>query len=202
MKIYFLPGSCSLATKISLTEAGQSFEAIAVDRATKKAADGKDFLTINPKGYVPTLVLDDGTVLTENPAVLAYVGSLDNSHTLAPKSGSLDHYRLLEWLGYINSEVHKNLSPIFRPDTSDDAKAAARALVMKRLGYIEEKLGAQPYLTGNNFTVADAYLYVTLSWSPRTGVDLSQLPRVAAFYDRCRQRPSVQQVRKAEGLAA
>jgi glutathione S-transferase len=201
MKVYFLPGSCSLATKISLTEAGQIFEAIAVDRATKKAADGKDFNTINPKGYVPALVLDDGTVLTENVAVLAYVGSLDSAHKLAPQPGSFDYYRLLEWLGYINCEVHKNLSPLFRPDTGEEAKAAARALVMKRLGYIEERLGAQPYLMGENFSVADAYLYVTLSWSPRTGVDLSQLPRLAAFYERCRARPSVQQVRKAEGLA-
>jgi len=201
MKIYFLPGSCSLATKISLTEAGQNFEAIAVDRATKKTADGTDYLTINPKGYVPALVLDDGSVLTENPAVLAYAGSLDKTHALAPQPGSFEHYRLLEWLGYINSEVHKNLSPIFRPDNSDEIKAAARALVTKRLGYIEERLGAKPYLMGENFSVADAYLYVTLSWSPRTGIDLSKLPRLAAYYERCRMRPSVQQVRKAEGLA-
>jgi glutathione S-transferase len=200
MKIYYLPGACSMATKISLTEAGQMFEAIAVDRATRKTADGKDFNTINPKGYVPALVLDDGTVLTENVAVLAYVGSLDSTHTLAPQPGSFGYYRLLEWLGYINSEVHKNFSPLLRPGTSEEAKSAARALVMKRLGYIEERLGTQPYLTGDAFTVADAYLYVTLSWSPRTGVDISMLPRLADYYERCRMRPSVQQIRKAEGL--
>jgi len=114
--------------------------------------------------------------------------------------GSFGYYRLLEWLGYLNSEVHKNLSPLLRPGTSEEAKAAARALVMKRLGYIEEKLGTQPYLMGDAFTVADAYLYVLLSWSPRTGVDISTLPRLTAYYERCRTRPSVQQVRKAEGF--
>lgn len=200
MKLYYLPGACSMATKISLTEAGQDFEAIAVDRATKKTADGKDFNTINPKGYVPALVLHDGMVLTENVAVLAYVGSLDSTHTLAPQPGSFDYYRLLEWLAYINCEVHKNLSPLFRPDTSEEAKTAARTLLARRLGFIEDKLGDRPYLMGDDFTVADAYLYVTLSWGPRTGVDISKLPWLTAYYERCRTRPSVQQVRKAEGL--
>ena len=171
-----------------------------MDRATKKTADGADYLSINPKGYVPALVLDDGAVLTENPAVLAYVGSLDKTHTLAPQPGSFEHYRLLEWLGYINSEVHKNMGPLFRPDTSEDVKSAARALIARRLAYIEQKLGSQSYLMGDDFTVADAYLYVTLSWNARTKVDISGLPRLTAYYERCRARPSVQQVRNAEGL--
>ena len=189
-----------MATKISLVEAGQSFEPIAVDRATKRTADGKDFNTINPKGYVPTLVLDDGMVLSENVAVLAYVGSLDSKHNLAPQAGSFDHFRLLEWLGYVNSEVHKNMSPLFRPDTSEDVQSAARTLIARRLAYIEQKLGSQSYLMGDDFTVADAYLYVTLSWNARTKVDISGLPRLTEYYERCRARPSVQQVRKAEGL--
>ena len=199
MKLYYLPGACSMATKISLIEAGQTFDAIAVDRATKQTADGKDFNTINPKGYVPTLVLNDGKVLTENVAVLAYVGSL-GTHSLAPQIGSFDYYRLLEWLSYINSEVHKNMSPLFRPDTSEDAKTAARTLIARRLAYIEERLGNHAWLMGDDFSVADAYLYVTLSWNARTLVDISGLPRLTAYYERCRARPSVQQVRKAEGL--
>lgn len=200
MKLYYLPGACSMATKISLIEAGQTFEAIAVDRATKQTADGKDFNTINPKGYVPTLVLNDGQVLTENVAVLAYVGSLDGKHSLAPQAGTFDHFRLLEWLGYVNCEVHKNMSPLFRPDTSEDAKTAARTLIARRLTYIEERLGDHAWLMGADFSVADAYLYVTLSWNARTKVDISGLSRLTAYYERCRARPSVQQVRKAEGL--
>jgi glutathione S-transferase len=201
MKLYYLTGACSLASQISLIEAGQKFEAFAVDRATKKAGDGKDFLTINPRGYVPALVLDNGEVLTENPAVLTYIASLDKSRKLGPEPGTWPFYRLLEWLGFINSEVHKNFGPLFRPITSDDAKAVARDLVVKRLEHIEKSLGDKPYLTGDNFTVADAYLYVTLSWRERVNVDISHLPKLTAYYERCRARPAVQQARKDEGLA-
>ncbi len=184
MKLYYLSGACSLASYISLIEADQKFEAVEVDRVTKKAADGKDYLTINPKGYVPALVLDNGEVLTENVAVLSYIANLDKSRKLAPEPGTPDFYRVLEWLGYINSEIHKNIGPLFRPNTTEDAKSAARELVVRRYDLIDKALGSKPYLTGENFTVADAYLYITLSWRERVGIDITQLPTLTAFYER------------------
>jgi glutathione S-transferase len=201
MKLYYLTGACSLASYISLIEAGQEFEAISVDRATRKAADGTDFMTLNPKGYVPALVLDNGEILTENAAVLAYIASLDKSRKLGAEPGTWPFYRLLEWLGFINSEVHKTIGGLFHPNASEDAKSAAREQVVKRYGFIEKSLGDKPFLTGDSFTVADAYLYVTLSWRERVKVDVSHLPILTAYYERCRARPSVQQARKEEGLA-
>jgi glutathione S-transferase len=201
MKLYYLTGACSLASYICLIEAGQKFDAYEVDRATKKAADGKDYLSINPKGYVPALVLDNGEVLTENIAVLSYIASLDKSGKLAPAPGTWAFYRLLEWLGFINSEVHKTMGALFKPNTSEDVKAAARELVVKRYEHIEKLLGDTLFLTGGHFTVADAYLYVTLSWRERVNVNISHLPKLTAYYERCRARPSVQQARKEEGLA-
>jgi glutathione S-transferase len=200
MKLYYLTGACSLASYISLLEAGRKFEAFAVERGTKKTADGKDFNTINPKGYVPALVLDDGSVLTENVAVLSYIATLDPAGKLAPPAGTPEFFRVVEWLAFINSELHKTVSVIFRPTTSDEAKQAARAHAVMRLGYVEKALADKPYLTGGNFTVADAYLYVVLSWQPRLALDLSGLPRVTAYFERCRARPAVQQARKEEGL--
>lgn len=200
MKLYYLTGACSLASYISLIEAGQQFEAYAVERGTKKTADGKDFNTINPKGYVPALVLDDGQVLTENVAVLAYIACLDKKQQLSPAPGSMGCFRVLEWLAYINSEVHKNFSPLFRPNSTEEQKAAAREMVAQRLNFIEQGLGDKPYLTGDTFTVADAYLYTVLSWRGMVGVDISAFPKLTAYFERCRARPSVQQARKAEGL--
>jgi glutathione S-transferase len=200
MKLYYLKGACSLASYISLIEAGQKFEAFEVDRGTKKASDGIDYTKVNPKGYVPGLVLDDGTVLTENVAVLSYISQLDPAGKLAPKAPSLGFFQVVEWLGYVNSEVHKSLSGLFRPDLSDEAKAGMRAAALTRYTFIDKQLGNKPYLTGENFTVADAYLYVTLSWLGRIGVDISGLPTLTAFYERCRARPSVQKARTDEGL--
>jgi glutathione S-transferase len=201
MKLYYLTGACSLASYISLIEAGQKFEAYAVDRATKQTADGKDFAAFNPKGYVPALILDNGEMLTENVAVLSYIAGLDKARRLAPEPGSLGFYRVVEWLAYVNSEVHKNLSPLFRPTTSEEAKTAGRELVVKRFDFIEKSLGGKAYLTGENFTVADAYLYVVLSWRERVQVSIEHLPELTAYFERCRARPAVQQARKAEGLA-
>ena len=200
MKLYYLTGACSLASYISLIEAGQKFEAYAVERGTKKTADGKDFTSFNPKGYVPALVLDDGQVLTENVAVLSYISTLDASHKLAPPAGTLGFFRVVEWLSFINSEVHKTMGPMFRPTTSDEQKAAARELLATRHAFIENHLGDKPFLTGDNFTVADAYLYVTLSWRERVGVDISRFPKLTAFFERVRARPSVQRARTEEGL--
>jgi glutathione S-transferase len=200
MKLYYLTGACSLASYISLIEAGQKFEAYAVERGTKKTTDGKDFTTINPKGYVPALVLDDGSVLTENAAVLSYISTLDPRGKLAPKIGTPGFFRVLEWLGFVNSEIHKNLSALFKPTSTDEMKRAAREMALLRYGFVEKHLGDKLFLTGENFTVADAYLYVTLSWLGRLEIDISGMPKLSAYYERCRTRPSVQQARKDEGL--
>lgn len=199
MKLYYLTGACSLASYISLLEAGQPFEAVHVERGTKKTADGKDYLGINPKGYVPALVLDDGTVLTENVAVLSYIATLDPTGRLAPRIGTLGFFRVLEWLGYINSEIHKTVGALFRPTTTEDMKRAARELAVQRYGFVEKSLTGS-YLTGESFTVADAYLYVTLSWLGRLEIDISGMPKLVAYYERCRNRPCVQQARREEGL--
>jgi glutathione S-transferase len=201
MKLYYLPGACSLASHICLIEAGLAVDAIAVDRQ-KRTADGKDFTTISAKGYVPALVLDNGEVLTETAALLPYIGGLNPAARLIPPAGTLAHFRVAEWTAYVNSEVHKSFTPLFRPDSTEDMKQAARENVLKRLGYIEAGLGDKPFLTGNDFTVADAYLYVTLSWTGLVGVDLSGLPKLTAFLARCRARPSVQAARKDENLPA
>jgi glutathione S-transferase len=202
MKLYYLPGACSLASYISLIEAGQKFEAVAVDRATKKCADGVLLTDLNPRGYVPVLVLDDGQVLTENVAILCYISTLDASGRLAPQPGTMGFFRVVEWLAFINSEIHKTLSPLFRPTSTEDTKKAARELAVLRYGYVNQALGDKPFLTGENFTVADAYLYVTLSWLPRTGIDLSHLPKLTAYFERVRERPSVLRARTEEGLPA
>lgn len=201
MKLYYLAGACSLASYISLIEAGQKFDGVAVDRGTRKTPDGRDYNSINPKGYVPALELDDGSVLTENVAVLSYISTLDPSGKLAPKAGTPGFFRVLEWLGYINSEIHKTVGAIFRPTTSEEAKKAAREQALLRLGLVEKSLGDKPFLTGENFTVADAYLYVVLSWQARLGLDISGMPKLTAYYERCRARPSVQRARQEEGLS-
>jgi glutathione S-transferase len=201
MKLYYLPGACSLASHIALLEAGIAHTAIAVDRQTKRTADGQDFLALNPKGYVPALVLDSGEVLTESPALLPYIGTLNPAARLIPAPGTLGFFRVAEWCTYLSSEVHKNLSPLFRPDTSEEQKAKQRELATHRLRLAEAVLRDHPYLTGQDFTVADAYLYVILSWSGRTGLDLAALPRLADLHERVRQRPSVQAARKDEGLS-
>lgn len=200
MKLYYLQGACSLASLISLIEVDAKFEPVAVDRKTKKLPDGRDYAGVNPKGYVPALELDDGEVLTENSAVLPYIADLNPSANLAPPPGTRPRFRLQEWLGYLNSEVHKNFSTLFNPAVPDAMKQIAKDNIARRIAFIEDKLGDQPFLLGQNFSVADAYLYVILSWRERVGVDISKFPKVTALYERVRSRPSVQAARKAEGL--
>jgi glutathione S-transferase len=199
MKLYYLQGACSLASFISLLEAGVKFDHAVVDRVTKKTPDGEDYLKVNPKGYVPALQLDNGEVLTENPALLAYIGDLNPAAKLIPASG-IERYRVQEWLSYINSEIHKNFSPLFNRAASDQMKQIALENLDKRLGFIEQGLGGKSYLTGENFTVADAYLYVVLSWRGRVGVNIDKFPKLIAFFDRAAARPQVRAARKAEGL--
>jgi glutathione S-transferase len=200
MKLYYLQGACSLASLISLIEVGAKFEPVAVDRKSRKLPDGRDYAKVNPKGYVPALELDDGEVLTENTAVLPYIGDLNPSANLTPPAGTRARFRLQEWLGYINGELHKNFSTLFNPAAPEAMKQIAKDNIVRRTAFIEERLGDKPFLLGENFSVADAYLYVILSWREKLGVDLSQFPKVMALYERVRARPSVQAARKAEGL--
>jgi glutathione S-transferase len=197
MKLYYLKGACSLASYISLIEAGQKFEGIEVDRGTRKGTDGTELKSLNPRGYVPVLVLDDGSVLTENVAVLSYISTLDASGKLAPKAGTMGFFRVVEWLAFIATEIHKNIGALFRPGSTEDMKKLALEAATLRASYVEQTLGDKPFLTGDNFTVADAYLYVVLSWQK---IDLSGLPKLAAYFERCRARPSVQRARTEEGL--
>lgn len=199
MKLYYLPGACSLASFIALLEGGQKFEHAAVDRATRKTSDGEDFAKINPKGYVPALKLDNGEVLTENVALLTYIGDLNPAAKLIPASG-IERYRVMEWLSYVNGEVHKNFGHLFNPVTPEAMKAIAKEYIDKRLAFIEQRLGDKSFLTGETFTVADAYLYVVLSWRGHVGVNIDKFPKLVAFFNRVAARPSVKASRKAEGL--
>lgn len=201
MKLFLKPGSCSLASHIVLEEIGRPYDTETVDLAKKLTASGADFWAINPKGYVPALLLDDGDLLTEGPAILQYLADLAPELQLAPANGSKARYQLQSWLTFIGTEVHKNFSPFFNPAASDDWKAGARANLERRLAYVNEQLASRPYLMGDAFSVADAYLFVVLSWTRMLKIDLAPWPNVAAFLARVGQRPAVQAALKAEGLA-
>jgi glutathione S-transferase len=197
MKLYISPGACSMASNIALHEAGIQFEVSKVDKRTKRA-DGVDFLTINPKGYVPALRLDDGELLTENVVVLQYIADLNPAAKLAPPAGTMERYRLQEWLSFINSELHKSFTPLFSSEASEDMKTYARNYLAKRLAYIETALGDRKYLMGDQFTVADAYLFTVLGWGVHVGVSIS--PQLKSYVERVRARPHVIEAMTAEGL--
>lgn len=201
MKLYYLTGACSLASVISLREAGLKFELVKVDRKTKKAADGLDYLEVNPKGYVPALTLDNGETLTENIAVLQYIADRNPAAKLAPPAGTMERYRLIEWLGFINSEIHKNFSPLFRADAADAVKDYARTNLTARLDYAQRALGSKSYLMGEQFTVADAYLYVVLGWGAHVNVDIGRWPQLKRLHERVGARPHTLEALKSEGLA-
>jgi glutathione S-transferase len=200
MKLYYMKGACSLASYISLNEAGLKFEAIKVDHSTRKTPDGEDFNAINTKGYVPALRLDNGELLTENVAVLQYIADRNPASKLAPAAGTLERYRLMEWLSYINSEVHKPFGALFSPDASEDVKKFARNNLTKRVDWLEKALGSKTFLMGEQFTVADAYLYVVLGWSSHVGIDLGKWPALKRHHERVGSRPHVIAALKAEHL--
>jgi glutathione S-transferase len=200
MKLYYMTGACSMASMIALHESGIKFETAAVDRKNRKTSDGLDYAQVNSKGYVPALRLDDGQVLTENVAVLLYIADRNPAARLAPAEGSMERYRLIEWLAFINSEIHKNFGPLFNPAVSDDIKQFARANLTKRLDWLDSALGSKTFLTGDTFTVADAYLYVVLGWSARVGLELANWPNLKRYHGELATRPSVLATLKAEGL--
>lgn len=200
MKLYYSPGACSLSPHIVLREAGLNFELEKVDLRTKKTESGKDFTTINPKGYVPTLQLDDGSILTEGPAIIQYLADKAPQARLAPANGTLERYRLQELLNFISTELHKGFSPLFNPAYPEEVKKMVRDNLGKRFDGLRTTLEKGPYLTGEQFTVADAYLFTVLGWGQWTGVDLAQWPVLKAYHARVAERPHVQAALKAEGL--
>jgi len=201
MKLFYSPGASSLPAHIALQESGLAFEAETVDLGAKKTASGADFFAINAKGYVPALVLDDGQVLTEGVAILQYIADRAPAAGLAPAAGTPAHYRLLEWLNYLATEVHKSYSPLFNPKASDDWKNFARAALDRRLDFVAKHLDSSPYLLGDQYSVADAYLFTILGWSKWVKVDLSRWPVFEAYSARIAARPAVASTLAAEKAA-
>ena len=184
-----------------LHESGLKFEAVSAPTKTHKLADGTDYYTINPLGYVPLLELDDGRRLHEGPAIVQYIADQVPAKNLAPANGTPERYKLQEWLGYINSEIHKNFSPLFNPATPDATKASQVQYLAKRFALVDEQLEGKDYLTGSQFTVADGYLFTVTNWANFVKFDLKDYPNLRAFQARVAARPKVQEALKAEGLA-
>ena len=202
MKLYFSPGACSLASHIALREAGLPFELVRVDTGVHKLKDGTDYYGINPKGYVPAIGLDDGQLLTEGAALLQYIGDLAPAKGIIPKAGTLERFRANEWLTFVSSEIHKGFSPLFNKDLKDDAKAVLRAKLEKRFDALEAHFAKNKYLMGDTFSVADAYLYTVISWSPHVGIELSKWKNLSEYRQRVADRPSVREALQNEKAAA
>lgn len=201
MKLFISPGACSLAPHIALYEIGADFEAVKVDLATHKTDTGEDFLAVNPLGKVPALILDNGQILTENPAILLYLADQKPDLGLAPREGSLDRYQMVSRLSFLSSEFHKAFVPLFTPGTSDEAKAVAAEAVKKHLVALDLELTGHDYYAGASFSVADMYLFVMLGWPAHVGIDMSVYPALGAYAGRIAQRSATGSALKAEGLA-
>jgi len=199
MKLYYAPGACSMAPHIVLREAGLKFDLDKVDLAAKKTESGEDYLAVNPKGYVPALKLDDGTVLTEVSVICQYIADLRPRRGLAPKPKTPERYKLMEWLNFTATEIHKGLSDFYNPKITPEWKEAKLERLAKRLDYLDRALGANQHLMGE-FSIADAYLFTVLNWTGRLQVDLSKWPNIQAFKARIAERPAVKKAMKAEGL--
>jgi glutathione S-transferase len=200
MKLYFAPGACSLSPHIVLRESGTDFELEQVNNQEKKTKTGTDYWTVNAKGQVPCLELDNGEKLTEGPVIVQYVADQKAATGLAGAPGTMERYRIQEWLNFIGSELHKTFGPMFRPTTPDAFKDLSRQNLGKRFDWLDKQLAGKQYLMGDKFSVADAYLFAVLRWSPRVNVDISNWPNIKAYVDRVGARPKVQEALKAEGL--
>ena len=200
MKLYFAPGACSLSPHIVLREAGYNFDLEQVDNHEKKTKSGTDYWGINGKGQVPVLELDNGERITEGPVIVQYLADQKPASGLAPANGSMGRVRVQEWLNFTTSEIHKTFGPIFRPTTPDAFKVISRENLGKRFDWLDKHLAGKQYLTGDKFTVADAYLFAVLRWSPRVNVDLGKWPNLKAYVDRVALRRKVREAMKAEGL--
>jgi glutathione S-transferase len=199
MKLYYSPGACSLSPHIVAREAGLPLSLVRVDTKSRKTAAGDEYLAINGKDYVPLLELDDGTRLSEGPAIVQYLADRAPGSKLAPPNGTLQRYQLQEWLNFITSELHKQFSPLFDSSHGDDIKARSRDKISGRLDWLVKQLGDRDYLTGE-FSVADAYLFTVLNWTTWTGIDLSRWPVLERYVARVAARPQVQAAMQEEGL--
>ena len=197
MKLYYAPGTCSLSPYIALMEAGLPFEAVRVDTKTHQLAAGGDYHRINPKGYVPTLEFADGSRLTEGPAIVQWIADQRPERRLAPPAGTMERYRLVEWLNFVSTELHKQYSPLFNPKMPEEAKALFRDKLKQRCAWVDGQLSGHSFLLGEDFSVADGYLYVVTRWARPSGVDLSGLEHLDAFMARVAARPAVQQAQQA-----
>ncbi len=200
MKLYYAPGACSLSPHIVLREAGVPFTLGKVDYQTKLTESGENFLEVNPKGYVPALRLDDGSVLTEGVAIIQYIADQKPESDLAPPCGSMERYRLYEWLNYISTELHKTFSPLFGTPV-DELKKKTIEKLQKRMAFVETTFAKQPYLMGDAFTIADAYCFTVVRWSGKRDVSLAAFPHLVEYMERIAVRPAVSAALSAEGLA-
>ncbi|HVY52269.1 glutathione S-transferase [Hypericibacter adhaerens] len=201
MKLYYSPGACSLAPHILLHEAGLPADLVKVDLKVKKTEKGEDFTKINPKGYVPTVQLDNGQVMTEVAVLLQYIADQKPDAKLVPPAGTLDRYRAQEWLNFVSSEIHKGFSPLWNPAVPEAYRAIALERLNLRLALLDRHLATNEYLLGKNFSAADAYLFTVTNWAKPLNVDLSGYKNLIAFRERVGKRPAVQAALKAEGLA-
>ena len=200
MKLYYSPGACSLSPHIILRESGLAFEPVLASTKTHQLADGTDYYSINPKGYVPLLELDNGERLSEGPVIVQYIADQVPAKNLAPANGTMARYRLQEWLNFITSEIHKGFGATFIAAMPEEAKAVHRKRVAGRLAWVDSQLAGKSYLLGDAFTGADAYLFTVARWAPLTGVDVAGLANLAGFMERVAARPAVQAAMKVEGL--
>ena len=200
MKLYYSQGACSLAPHIVMHEAGLAFEAISAPTKTHQLADGTDFYSINPLGYVPFLALDGGLNLHETPAIVQYLADLVPEKQLAPANGTFERYKLQEWLTFIGTELHKSFSPLFNPAAPAETKEQAKQSLAKRLAWVDSELAGKDYLLGERFSVADAYLFTVTNWARLVKVDLSAFAHLLAYRTRVSERPCVQAAMRAEGL--
>ena len=200
MKLYYSPGACSLSPHIVLHEAGLAYEPVLASTKTHQLADGTDFYTINPLGYVPVLELDDGTRLREGTAIVQYLADQAPAKNLAPANGTLARYQLQEWLNFIATEVHKGFGPLFAPGTPEDFKPLVKQRLLARLQWIDGELAGKQFLLGEHFSVVDAYLFTVTGWAGFVGLDIAHLKNIAAYRERIAARPAVQAAMKAEGL--
>src|SRR5260370_2253323 len=200
MKLYYSPGACSLSPHIALLEAGLPYDLVKVDLRAKKLENGDDFVAVNPKGQVPALKLDSGELVTEGPVIVQMIADRAAGKNLAPTRDSAERYKLMEWLNFIATELHKNFGPMFSPVLADDAKAFFKDRVMGKFKYVDSQLGGGEYLMGKHFTVADGYLFTMLSWADRMKFDLSGLPNLLAYNARVGARPMAQAALTQERL--
>ena len=201
MKLYYTPGVCSLSPHIMLEEAGLKFNLVKTDIRAKTTDGGGDYKKTNPLGYVPALELDDGTILTEGPAIVQYIADLRPEKKLAPSNGTIERYKMQSWLNFLSSELHKGFSPLFNPAMPADAAKIFRERLATRLAHLETHFAKNQFVMGNQFTAPDAYCFTVLRWTVPTKIDLAPYPNVQAYMKRVGERPAVRKAMTAEGLA-